>query len=209
MFCLPPMSGMSWTYAGLARFLPADQPIYGLQSPALTEPDYRPGTAAEIVRRYVTEIKAVQPEGPYRLLGWSVGGVLAHSVAIELQAGRDRVDLLAILDSARDVDIADFHAEIGEGFEALGITLPAEQDLAELDETAPATLGEALTWDSAVRTAERIGGIYRGALRTARSRRPPSLACSTGVSITSAPRFRTRTAGATAVRPRGSRTFRA
>ncbi|MEV6393082.1 amino acid adenylation domain-containing protein [Nocardia xishanensis] len=166
VFCLPPMSGMSWTYAGLARFLPADQPIYGLQSPALTEPDYRPATATEIVRRYVTEIKTVQPEGPYRLLGWSLGGVLAHAVAIELQAGGDRVDLLAILDSAPDVDIADFHAEIREGFEALGITLPAGQDLAELDETALATLGEALTWDSAVLTAERIGGIYRGALRT-------------------------------------------
>ncbi len=110
------MSGMPWTYAGLARFLPADQPIYGLQSPELTEPDYRPVTAAEIVRRYV--------------------------------------------------DIADFHAEIREGFEALGITLPVGQDLAELDETALATLGEALTWDSAVLTAERIGGIYRGALRT-------------------------------------------
>ncbi|MEV0031788.1 amino acid adenylation domain-containing protein [Nocardia sp. NPDC050793] len=166
VFCLPPMSGMSWTYAGLARFLPADQPIYGLQSPALTEPDYRPVAAAEIVRRYVAEIKAVQPEGPYRLLGWSLGGVLAHAVAIDLQAEGDRVDLLAILDSAPDVDIADFHAEIREGFEALGITLPAEQDLAELDETALATLGEALTWDSAVLTAERIGGIYRGALRT-------------------------------------------
>nr|WP_084510218.1 non-ribosomal peptide synthetase [Nocardia lijiangensis] len=166
VFCLPPMSGMSWTYAGLARFLPADQPLYGLQSPALTEPDYQPVAAAEIVRRYVDEIKAVQPQGPYRLLGWSLGGVLAHAVAIELQGEGERVDLLAILDSAPDVDIADFHAEIREGFAALGITLPADQDLGDLDETALATLGEALTWDSAVLTAERIGGIYRGALRT-------------------------------------------
>jgi enterobactin synthetase component F len=41
----------------------------------------------------------VQPRGPYRLLGWSVGGVIAHAIAVALQRDGEEVDLLAVLDA--------------------------------------------------------------------------------------------------------------
>ncbi|MGY2063381.1 phosphopantetheine-binding protein, partial [Nocardia gipuzkoensis] len=63
LFCIHPMYGLSWCYSGLARYV-ADRPILGLQSPALSEDDYLPGSLAEMAARYVAEIRAVQPHGP-------------------------------------------------------------------------------------------------------------------------------------------------
>jgi aspartate racemase len=48
---------------------------------------------------YVEHIRAVQPSGPYHLLGWSLGGFIAHAVAARLSALGERVALLANLDS--------------------------------------------------------------------------------------------------------------
>lgn len=48
---------------------------------------------------YVAEIRAVQPHGPYHLLGWSFGGLVAHAVAARLEELGEEVALLALLDS--------------------------------------------------------------------------------------------------------------
>jgi thioesterase domain-containing protein/acyl carrier protein len=95
LFCVHPASGVSWGYAGLLRHLGPDQPLYGLQSPGFrSAPSPDGGGVPALVRRYAAEIRAVQPHGPYRLLGWSFGGVVAHALAAEL----GDVEFLAILD---------------------------------------------------------------------------------------------------------------
>ena len=43
---------------------------------------------------------AVQPRGPYRLCGWSTGGVIAFETARQLLAAGDEVALVALLDAA-------------------------------------------------------------------------------------------------------------
>ncbi|MEV6782467.1 thioesterase domain-containing protein [Streptomyces sp. NPDC051098] len=48
---------------------------------------------------YAAQIRSVRPHGPYRLLGWSVGGVIAHTVAVHLQRAGEQVDLLALMDA--------------------------------------------------------------------------------------------------------------
>lgn len=48
---------------------------------------------------YLARIRAVQPTGPYRLLGWSFGGVVAHAIATTIQDEGDEVELLAVLDA--------------------------------------------------------------------------------------------------------------
>jgi thioesterase domain-containing protein len=48
---------------------------------------------------YLAQIRRVQPHGPYRLLGWSFGGVVAHAMAAQLQADGDDVELLALMDA--------------------------------------------------------------------------------------------------------------
>ncbi|MFD4247094.1 amino acid adenylation domain-containing protein, partial [Streptomyces sp. NPDC058525] len=96
LFCVHPAAGISWVYSGLLRHLDPDLPVHGLQARGLRGGS--PSSVTEIAEDYVRQIRAVQPEGPYHLLGWSFGGVVAQAMAVALQAeGRD-VALLALLD---------------------------------------------------------------------------------------------------------------
>ncbi|MFD5824422.1 amino acid adenylation domain-containing protein [Lentzea sp. NPDC060358] len=98
LFCVHPAAGISWGYAGLLGHIDSGYPVHGLQSPGLTDATACGRSARQVVEDYVELIRSVQPEGPYRLVGWSLGAVLAHLVATELQAGGAQVDLLALLD---------------------------------------------------------------------------------------------------------------
>ncbi|MFF3445283.1 amino acid adenylation domain-containing protein [Streptosporangium sp. NPDC002721] len=99
LFCIHPAGGLAWVYAGLREHLPADQPLYGLQAHGLTGEETVPETLVDIVTDYVARIRQVCPDGPYRLAGWSTGGLLAHAVAVQLQELGAEVDLLALLDT--------------------------------------------------------------------------------------------------------------
>ncbi len=100
LFCIHPMSGISWSFAGLVVHLDADRPLYGLQTPVLGSAAPLPDSIEDWARHYVKQVRAVQPEGPYHLLGWSLGGVLAHAMAVQLQDEGERVALLGMMDSA-------------------------------------------------------------------------------------------------------------
>jgi nonribosomal peptide synthetase DhbF len=102
LFCVHPAGGLSWVYARLRRFLPADQPIFGLQARGLARDEPIPSTVNEIAADYVRQLRAVQPHGPYRLLGWSFGGVIAQATAVQLERAGHRVDFLALLDARRE-----------------------------------------------------------------------------------------------------------
>ncbi|MFD3744430.1 amino acid adenylation domain-containing protein [Nocardia sp. NPDC058633] len=170
LFCIHPMYGLSWCYAGLAQYIPTRRPIFGLQSPALSEAGYLPGTLADMARRYVDEIRAVQPHGPYRLLGWSLGGVLAHAVATEFQQAGEQISLLVMLDSHPDIDVPDFHTAIRDGLAELGVDISAALPAAgvrELSDEALAALHAIIPDNMAVLTPERLRRIYRSAVRSA------------------------------------------
>jgi amino acid adenylation domain-containing protein len=99
VFCVHPITGLSWCYARLAGFLPEDRPIYGLQSPRLSGAVAPARDVTELAAQYAAWIKAVQPEGPYHLLGWSFGGLVAHELAVQLQHGGAEVGTLTFLDA--------------------------------------------------------------------------------------------------------------
>ncbi|MFE4412486.1 amino acid adenylation domain-containing protein [Streptomyces sp. NPDC056821] len=99
LFCVHPASGFSWSYAGLMRHLSPDFPIYGLQSRGIADPCELPTSVEEIAADYLKQVRSVQPTGPYLLLGWSFGGLVAHAMAEQLQRAGEKVDLLAMLDS--------------------------------------------------------------------------------------------------------------
>ncbi|MER6623335.1 non-ribosomal peptide synthase/polyketide synthase [Streptomyces sp. NPDC000931] len=99
VFCLPPAGGLSWSYAGLLRHIDPHHPVYALQAQGLTGDEPLPDSVAAMAEDYVERIRAVQPHGPYHLLGWSLGGVLAHLMATRLQAAGEKVATLAILDA--------------------------------------------------------------------------------------------------------------
>ena len=99
LFCIHPAGGLGWSYAGLLRHVGREYPVHALQSPGLSGSGPEPATMAELARDYARRIRAIQPDGPYHLLGWSFGGVAAHAVAGELRAQGASVGLLAVLDA--------------------------------------------------------------------------------------------------------------
>ncbi|MEU9029366.1 amino acid adenylation domain-containing protein [Streptomyces sp. NPDC048383] len=98
LFCLHPGTGVGWPYAGLARHLGPDQPLYAVQARALSELGHSPGSVEEMVDDYLPLIRGIQPHGPYRFLGWSFGGTVAHALAVRLAELGERTDLLAMMD---------------------------------------------------------------------------------------------------------------
>lgn len=98
LFCIHPGTGVGWSYAGLAAHLGTDQPLYALQTRALSEPGYSPQNVEEMAEEYLERIRAIQPWGPYRLLGWSYGGTVAHAMAARLEELGERAELVAMMD---------------------------------------------------------------------------------------------------------------
>ncbi|GLY85063.1 amino acid adenylation domain-containing protein [Actinoallomurus iriomotensis] len=99
LFCVHPAGGIGWSYAGLLPHLDAEQPVYGIQASGLTGTTPPSRTMDQMVDRYLTAIKGVRPAGPYRLLGWSFGGLVAHALAARLQERGERIEFLAMLDT--------------------------------------------------------------------------------------------------------------
>ncbi|MBP2041482.1 amino acid adenylation domain-containing protein [Streptomyces avidinii] len=97
-FCFHPAGGVSWCYMPLVRYVPEDVPLYGLQARGLDGTSELAGSIAEMAADYITQMRSVQPSGPYHLLGWSYGGVLAHEIAVQLQAAGEEVGALVLLD---------------------------------------------------------------------------------------------------------------
>jgi pimeloyl-ACP methyl ester carboxylesterase len=99
LFCIHGESGHLLMYRSLARYLGADQPICGLQPQGLD------GTQAPLTRiedmaaRYIKEMQVIQPDGPYFLAGYCMGGTIAFEIAQQLSGQGQRVDLLALLDT--------------------------------------------------------------------------------------------------------------
>ncbi|WP_216896622.1 non-ribosomal peptide synthetase [Nocardia alni] len=99
LFCVHSASGVAWNYAGLLPHLEAERPVYGLQMPHLTGGGEGLDTIETLAVRYAEEIRRVQPNGPYHLLGWSLGGLIAHEIAVLLRQAGEQVALLAMMDS--------------------------------------------------------------------------------------------------------------
>ncbi|MGW2255968.1 alpha/beta fold hydrolase, partial [Kitasatospora sp. NPDC001660] len=100
LFCVHGAGGLSWPYSSLLKHIGAEYPVYGLQARGLDGTDARIATSVEeMAADYVEQIRSVQPEGPYHLVGWSFGGLVAHEVATLLTEAGAEVALLANLDS--------------------------------------------------------------------------------------------------------------
>ncbi|MEW1718358.1 amino acid adenylation domain-containing protein [Streptomyces sp. NPDC093109] len=94
LFCVHPRSGLSWCFAPLAGFVPPGIPLYGLQARDVDGSGELPGSIREMAQEYVKELRTVQPSGPYRLLGWSMGGRVAQEMAVQLQEDGEQVALV-------------------------------------------------------------------------------------------------------------------
>jgi amino acid adenylation domain-containing protein len=106
LFLVHPAGGHVICYRGLAVSLAPDQPVYGLQPRGLEDGMTPIDSLSEMAAYYVEAIRRFRPKGPYRLGGWSFGGVVAWEMARQLRAADEAVDLLALLDTAPLTDEA-------------------------------------------------------------------------------------------------------
>jgi acyl carrier protein len=87
-------------YAGrLARHLGDDQPVHAVQPSLLLGDDLAGRSFEDVARMYLAAVRRVQPTGPYRFYGFSLGGTVAFEMARQAQLSGDEVDLLALGDS--------------------------------------------------------------------------------------------------------------
>jgi amino acid adenylation domain-containing protein len=84
-------------YLHVVANLPQNQPIYGLQPPALIG-THEFETIEETAYYYVQRLRHSQPSGPYFLCGFCFGGLVAFEMAQQLQVLGEEVAFLGVLD---------------------------------------------------------------------------------------------------------------
>ena len=120
LFCVHPVSGLAWCYAGVAQHL-GGRRVYGVQATGAGE---LPGTLNALAERYVDAVRIVQPEGAYHLLGWSLGGTVAQEMAVALEDSGAQVGSVVMLDTLPPERIRAIQAAptADELFAELGLT---------------------------------------------------------------------------------------
>ncbi len=98
-FCVHGVGGNVVGFRDLARHMGGDQPFYALQPRGLDGKQPCMTSVAEMAESYLREIRRVQPEGPYRIGGYSFGGLVAYEMAQQLRAQDQDVSLLALFDT--------------------------------------------------------------------------------------------------------------
>ncbi|MFD4432107.1 amino acid adenylation domain-containing protein, partial [Nocardia sp. NPDC058497] len=178
LFCIHPSSGVAWTYLGFADALRPGRPIYGLQAPDLEGREPPARSIEDFADRYIREIRAVQPEGPYHVLGWSSGGLIAHAIATKLREAGDTVGVVALLDAdTADIDGDSIEQLTAGGFvnafgSVIGIhDVPAEATAQEAAEAIRERLGGVSLIDAD--TLERLAASYNASARTRTGYRRP------------------------------------
>ena len=130
LFCMPPLGFTVTQYRALSERLGSDQPVYACQGRPLHE-WHSPArmTLQQLAAADIQDIKTVQPRGPYRLAGWSSGGLLAFEMAQQLRQADEQVEVLAMFDtwapgSRRKYDAAEVLRMV---VQAMTINLGAER----------------------------------------------------------------------------------
>jgi acetoacetyl-CoA synthetase len=102
IFMVHSITGSVMECLTLAGTLQSERPVYGLQARGL-DGDEEPQRSVEAMARvYVEQMRAVQPSGPYALVGYSFGGLVAFEIAQQLIAAGQKIELLCLLDTYVD-----------------------------------------------------------------------------------------------------------
>lgn len=86
-------------YRHLAKRLGDDQPVFGLEPVGLDGEAQPLESIPEMAALYIEELKTVQPRGPYRFVGYCMGGAVSLEMARQLERAGDEVDLITVVDS--------------------------------------------------------------------------------------------------------------
>ena len=135
LFLIHPAGGNVFPYVELARRLPRDLPVVGIQARGLVDDRSPHQSVEEMAVDYLAAIRRAQPAGPYRLGGWSFGGLVAYQIAALLAAEGEEVEPVVVLDVGADAADHDDQAGLAELQDLLG--LEEQLSLPEFEALSP------------------------------------------------------------------------
>ncbi|WP_196073263.1 alpha/beta fold hydrolase [Nakamurella alba] len=113
LFCFAGAGASAITFLPLATELGADQPVHCFQPHGLETRGMPDWTVRRAARRHLAALLRIQPEGPYHLVGHSLGGLIALETAHLLAARGQQVASLVLLDTYLPETIARRYRELG------------------------------------------------------------------------------------------------
>jgi FkbH-like protein len=100
LFLVHDGEGETLLYLNLARRMPADVAVFGIEPRRIARVPLAHTSIEEMAAYYIDEVRKRQPQGPYFFGGMCAGGVIAYEMASQLVRAGESVDLVAILDAA-------------------------------------------------------------------------------------------------------------
>ncbi|KLT66998.1 non-ribosomal peptide synthetase [Pedobacter sp. BMA] len=86
-------------FKGIIQSLDIDQPVFGVQAIGLDQFEAIPDSIEEIAARYIEELLLHNPQGPYNIVGYSMGGFIAFEMAKQLKAAGRNMNMLGVVDT--------------------------------------------------------------------------------------------------------------
>jgi amino acid adenylation domain-containing protein len=104
LYIVHPGGGNVFGYFELAHFLGSERPVFAFQEPGLYNNQKLLTKIEDLAAHYIAAMQEVQPEGPYILGGWSLGGIIAFEMAQQLLNQGQQISQLILLDSRAPLD---------------------------------------------------------------------------------------------------------
>jgi amino acid adenylation domain-containing protein len=101
LFLIPGLGGSVLLFRALVARLDAEQPVYGVALPSGIVKDRTEVEVKTLAAKYIEEIRAICPAGPYQIGGHSFGALIAFEMAAQLTNAGEQVGLLALIDGDR------------------------------------------------------------------------------------------------------------
>ncbi|WP_245683788.1 thioesterase domain-containing protein, partial [Paenibacillus pabuli] len=98
LILIHPQGGGILHYFHLVNSLGTSECIYGIQAPGYESDEEPLSSIEEMAQLYVTEVKRRIPIGPYRLIGWSFGGMVAYEMTRIFEMMGEKVDFVGLFD---------------------------------------------------------------------------------------------------------------
>lgn len=96
---IPGMFGDTMELRALSNTIQCDRPLYGLRARGLAPGEVPHTRVEDIARDYLQHLRALQPRGPYSLVGYSFGGLVAFEIACMLRDANEDVEFLGLIDT--------------------------------------------------------------------------------------------------------------
>jgi thioesterase domain-containing protein len=169
LFLVHDVVGTVIPYLPLTEALGPDQPVFAFEAPGLHDGAPFDDLGA-LAAHYVAALRA-RHAGPWRLGGWSLGGVIAYEMALQLTAAGETVDEVVLLDAyavGRDAATAAALDDAGILARALGLEPGALEgtDRERISQViALARVAGRIQGPVDLPTARRWAAVQRGLLR--------------------------------------------